>query len=180
MNQASNSQEIIPTEAQVTGWYAVYVKPRQEKKVAEQLTERGISNYLPLLTTLKQWSDRKKKVAEPLFKSYLFVNIDYEKDHLEVLSIPGIITFVRTGKSPAFIRNSIIDAIRISLMHYDDIITTSESLEINQQVTVIAGPLKGFEGIIANRQGNKYFGIKFPELGTHVLIKIPASFLEAQ
>ena len=45
-------------------WYAVYTKPRAEKKAALALTELGIEHYLPLQTSIKQWSDRKKKVEE--------------------------------------------------------------------------------------------------------------------
>ncbi len=52
-------------------WHAIYVKSRSEKKVAERLDDLGIDYYLPLVTTIKQWSDRKKRVEEPLFKSYV-------------------------------------------------------------------------------------------------------------
>ena len=59
-------------------WYAVYTKPRSEKKLADRLNEHGIEAYLPLRKTLKQWSDRKKMVEEPLITSYVFVNITNE------------------------------------------------------------------------------------------------------
>ena len=53
-------------------WHALYVRSRMEKKVLSQLEESGYKAYLPLITQVKQWSDRKKKVEEPLFKSYVF------------------------------------------------------------------------------------------------------------
>ena len=56
-------------------WFAIYVKSRCEKKVNEQLEDIGVESFLPLITRVKQWSDRKKKVEEPLFRSYLFVHI---------------------------------------------------------------------------------------------------------
>ena len=52
----------------------MYTRPRWEKKIASLLDSRGIENYLPLNKILKQWSDRKKIVQEPLFKGYIFVN----------------------------------------------------------------------------------------------------------
>ena len=158
-------------------WYAIYTNPRAEKTVAKALSGRGFEVYLPLYTTIKQWSDRKKKVEEPLFKSYLFVNINYEKSHSDLLTTPGIVKFVRTGKEPTSIRHQIIDAIKISLMHFDDITTTSENLKLNQKVEVIAGPLKGMEGVIAEQFGNKYFAINIDQLGTHILLKVPAGYL---
>lgn len=160
-------------------WYAVYTKPRAEKKVFQMLSLKGIEAYLPLQTTIKQWSDRKKKVEEPLFKSYLFVQTNFEKSHLDILSINGAVKFVRSGKELTSIRPEIIDAIKLSLLHYNEITTSGESFSKNQQVTVIAGPLKGFEGIIAEQHGNRYFAIHIPQLGTHMLIKIPAAYLKA-
>jgi hypothetical protein len=51
------------------------VKPNGRKKVAEQLTKMGIECYCPLITQVRQWSDRKKKVVVPLFNSYVFVQV---------------------------------------------------------------------------------------------------------
>ena len=52
---------------QTLHWYALYVKSRSEKKVLSQLEDMGLEAFLPLVTRIKQWSDRKKKVEEPLF-----------------------------------------------------------------------------------------------------------------
>ncbi|MBL0358846.1 MAG: UpxY family transcription antiterminator [Chitinophagaceae bacterium] len=57
----------------------MYTKPRWEKKVACLLDEKGIENYCPLNKVVKQWSDRKKVVLEPVFKSYVFVKILEDK-----------------------------------------------------------------------------------------------------
>ncbi|MEI9958604.1 MAG: transcription termination/antitermination NusG family protein [Ferruginibacter sp.] len=62
-----------------TYWHAVYTKPRWEKKVAALLEARGIEYYCPLNKVVKQWSDRKKVVLEPLFKSYVFVHVEEAK-----------------------------------------------------------------------------------------------------
>ena len=66
-------------------WYAVYVKSRFEKKSASLLERDGVTVYLPLITTVKQWSDRRKKVDEPLFKSYLFVYTDL-RNYFDILN----------------------------------------------------------------------------------------------
>ena len=50
-------------------WFAVYTSPRTEQKVAERLEKEGYEVYLPLVTTLRQWSDRKKKVKIPLMRA---------------------------------------------------------------------------------------------------------------
>ena len=60
-------------------WYAVYTKPRWEKKVAERLLEKGIDHYCPLNKVIRQWSDRKKAILEPIFKGYVFVRTPEKK-----------------------------------------------------------------------------------------------------
>ncbi|MBC8342565.1 MAG: UpxY family transcription antiterminator, partial [Bacteroidetes bacterium] len=69
----------------VPKWYAAYTKSRNEKKVSERLSEQAVEHYLPLHKILKQWSDRKKWVEEPVFKSYIFIKIGLD-DYYDVLN----------------------------------------------------------------------------------------------
>ena len=64
-------------------WYAVYTRPRAEKKVADALTKKKIENFSPINKVIRQWSDRKKIVYEPLFTSYVFIKVS----ELELSSI---------------------------------------------------------------------------------------------
>ena len=71
-------------------WYVIYTKPRNEKKVADRLKHLGIDVYCPMITMIKQWSDRKKKVQIPLLNSYVFVNLN-EKDRELVFQVSGVV-----------------------------------------------------------------------------------------
>ena len=73
------------------------------------LLEQDIVSFLPLLETWKQWSDRKKKVSEPLFRGYVFVNIDIRKEHITVLDTEGVVKFIGIGKTPSVIYQRDID-----------------------------------------------------------------------
>lgn len=64
-------------------WYAIYTKPRCEKKVHQYLTLKQIESYCPVQSFKKRYTDRYKVVEEPLFKSYVFVNIT-QKEITEV------------------------------------------------------------------------------------------------
>jgi len=82
-------------------WYAVYTRSRTEKQTQELLLRSGIEVYLPLVKNLKQWSDRKKWVEEPLFRSYLFVHIS-PAEYYDVLNIPGAVRYITfEGKAVA-------------------------------------------------------------------------------
>jgi transcription antitermination factor NusG len=83
-------------------WYAVYTKPRSEKKLADLLNDKGIEAYLPMRRTLKQWSDRKKMVDEPLITSYVFVHV-FRKNYFEVLNTPGAVKYIWFCGKPAVI-----------------------------------------------------------------------------
>lgn len=161
-------------------WFAVYTNPRAEKKAALALAQQGIDHYLPLQVTLKQWSDRKKKVEEPLFKSYLFVHVDMSKDFYPVLNTRGIVKFVKIGQELTPVRDEVIAALQLSLTHYHDIRIQDHTTFTSQQpVTVVAGPLKGFSGVVVHQEGNHYFAILIEQLAAGALIKIPSAYLKA-
>ncbi len=95
-------------------WYAAYTHSRAEKKVARELEKQGIEHYLPLIKTLKQWTDRKKKVEEPLIRSYIFVHIT-EKEYMDVLHTAGVMTIVRFSGKPVAIPDWQIENLKILL-----------------------------------------------------------------
>jgi transcription antitermination factor NusG len=93
-------------------WFAVYTKSRMEKKVALRLQEAGIEAYCPVSKKRKQWSDRKKWVEEPLFRSYVFVNIDLAKQSPIVRRTLGVVNFLYWLGKPAVIQDAEIMAIQ--------------------------------------------------------------------
>jgi transcription antitermination factor NusG len=137
-----------------TYWYAVHTRPRWEKKVASLLQDMGIENYCPLNKVMRQWSDRKKTVVEPLFKGYVFVQVD-EKAKWDILDINGIVNYVYWLGKPARIRNSEIDTIRRFLHEFDDVAVTETGLQVNSTVQVKQGVLMNFKGIVLELHGNK-------------------------
>ncbi|WP_396181856.1 transcription termination/antitermination protein NusG [Flavobacterium sp.] len=95
-------------------WFALYTKPRNEKRVAENLAALGIEAYCPLVITIKQWSDRKKKVASPLIPSYVFVKIE-EANRKDVFQVAGVVQYVFWLGKPAKIKPHEIEALKTQL-----------------------------------------------------------------
>ncbi len=137
-----------------TYWYVVYTRPRWEKKVASFLAEKGINYYCPLNKVMKQWSDRKKLVLEPLFKGYVFVQVA-EDTKWELLNITGIVNFVYWLKKPAKIKDSEIDTIRIFLNEFKEVEVSKSVLSINDTVRIKNGVLMNYQGILVEMKGNK-------------------------
>ncbi len=137
-----------------THWYAVHTRPRWEKKVASLLQDRGIENYCPLNKVLRQWSDRKKTILEPLFKGYVFVQVE-ETAKWELLTINGIVNYVHWLGKPARIREDEIDTIRRFLNEFEDIEVTEAGLQVNTPVMVKQGVLMNYKGIVLEVMGNR-------------------------
>ena len=135
-------------------WYAVYVRSRYEKKVHQLLLEREVLSFLPLLETWKQWSDRKKKVSEPLFRGYVFVNIDIRKEHISVLDTEGVVKFIGINKTPSVISQRDIDWLKTLTREPGAVHQRVNVLPAGQKVKVLAGPFKDFEGVVV-KQGRE-------------------------
>lgn len=135
-------------------WYAIHTKPRWEKKVAALLQDKGFENYCPLNKVMRQWSDRKKAVLEPLFKGYVFVQVD-EKLKWNILSINGIVNYVHWLGKPAKIPNSEIDTIRRFLNEFQDIEVIETQVQLNSTVQVKQGVLMNYKGIVIELNGNR-------------------------
>ena len=118
------------------------------------LQDKGIENYCPLNKVMRQWSDRKKAVLEPLFKGYVFVQVD-EAAKWELLTINGIVNYVYWLGKPARIREDEIDTIRRFLNEFEDIEVTEAGLQANTTVRVKQGVLMNYKGIVLEVQGNK-------------------------
>ena len=82
-------------------WYALYTRPRHEKQVLDDLTHRSIDAFLPTYRIRRRWSDRYKVVEEPLFKNYLFVQVDWSSGYYETLRPYGAVSFVMFDGKPA-------------------------------------------------------------------------------
>lgn len=144
-------------------WYAIYTKPRWEKKIARLLEEKGIENYCPLNKTVRQWSDRKKIILEPLFKSYVFVRIQ-EKEKWSLKKINGILNFVYWLGKPAIIREEEINAIKKFLNDFTDIQVEVQNLTVNTRVRVKQGVLMNYHGILLELSGNRAI-VKIESMG---------------
>lgn len=134
-------------------WYAIYTKPRNEKKVADKLEALGIESYCPTITSIKQWSDRKKKVTSPVLPSYVFVKIS-EPRRNEVFDVTGVVRYVFWLGKPAIIRDQEIELLKAYLTQdYTSVVQTT--LQRGDKLTVPSGPFKGQEGVIKNTTNTK-------------------------
>jgi len=157
-------------------WYAVYTRPKWEKKVAELLQKKKIDNYCPLYKSVRQWSDRKKTIMEPLFTSYVFVNMT-EKEQLFVKQTDGVLNFVYWLGKPAVIKNEEIDVIRKFLAENEHVRLEQIEVNVNDRIKIINGPFKYWEGSVTEIRP-KSVKVLLPSLGYALVAEIPKSRIE--
>ena len=92
-------------------WFALYVKPRHEYKAESEIRDSSVEVYLPTIIVEKKWSDRNKKVKEPLFRSYLFILAD-EFDRINCLKISSVIKTVCFNGKPSIIPDRQIENLK--------------------------------------------------------------------
>lgn len=151
-------------------WYAVYTRPKWERKVSQHLATRNIEAYCPLNKVHKQWSDRKKLVEEPLFNSYVFVHATTH-EHLQIKQADGIINFVHWLGNPAVIRDEEIDAIKSFLGEYNNVKLEKAEVNLNDRVLITQGLLGGQEADIIEIRNNTV-KVYLPSLGYRLLAEI--------
>ena len=162
-------------------WHALYVRSRSEKKVLSQLEDQGYTAYLPLVTQMKQWSDRKKKVEEPLFKSYVFV-FSSDKEYIPILNVYGVIKFVCFEKQAVIVPENQILAIKKFVSEYERgeefKMLNSEDLKVGQKVRIINGPMKGLTGRLETIRNKRHLIVYINVVGQSIPVHIPRAKVE--
>jgi transcription antitermination factor NusG len=134
---------------EVQRWYAVYTNAHHEKRVEQQMRQRGIDCFLPVYKAVRRWKDRRKILELPLFPGYVFVHLPW-RARLQVLQLQGVVEFVSCGGYPVPLADAEIDSLRNGL-HFA-CAKPNPYLRVGRHVRIRSGPLTGIEGILARRK----------------------------
>lgn len=158
-------------------WIAVYTKPRHEKTVENELSKKGFEVYLPILKERRKWSDRKKWVEFPLFRSYIFVRTEI-KNSLFVLQTMGVVKVIKFGGEVAVIQNDSIRAIKLMIEggympEAIDYFVKGETVEVK------SGPLKGLIGEVIRVDNSDRLLVRVDAIQHSVSVQIDRGFLKS-
>ena len=158
----TTSQLIDPVSLPVTAvsdsdakWYAIRTRSRHEKVAARELDAQGIPVFLPLVTSVRQWSDRRTEVELPLFPGYAFVRVTYfSGDRVRVLRATGVAGFVGQTAAGTSIPDEQIESIRTVLIRRVPV-KDYPFLNVGQRIRVLNGSLSGVEGLLVAVKGSR-------------------------
>ena len=159
-------------------WYAAYLRYQTEKKVNDELLDKGIECYLPLKSTKRCWSDRIKTVEDPLLPGYIFVRVSM-REYYEVLLARGVLRYVKFENKPAVIPEKQIQSLKI-FVEFDHcgIEVSTERIERGSFVRIVKGPLKGAIGEVAEIRGKQRILLRFASLGYCVQVDLGYNEIE--
>lgn len=150
-------------------WYVVYTKPKWEKKVADKLNQVGIECYCPLITQVKQWSDRKKKIEVPLFNSYVFVRLN-DSERNSAFQVSGVVRYLFWLGKPAIVKDQEIEIIKKSLTAPNLSEISVSTIQVGDKIKLESGAFTN-QNAIVKEVSNNYYILVLETLGCVLKIK---------
>ncbi|RUO19639.1 transcription/translation regulatory transformer protein RfaH [Aliidiomarina iranensis] len=132
-------------------WYVLHCKPREVERAEWHLQNQGFTTFCPRWKVQKRVRGKRQVAVEPLFPSYLFIQVDLAKDNYTSLrSTRGVNGFVRFGGQPAQVPASVISDIerRTSASTLEEGTTGAAGLYAKgTPVEILNGPFAGLKGL---------------------------------
>jgi transcription antitermination factor NusG len=183
MSTSNQSWEFLSVAANAAAglqsWYAVQTRARHERVVSRRLSETGVTTFLPTVTEIHRWSDRKKTVELPLFSCYLFVKLaPSNEERMRVLQVDSVLRFVGIRGMGISIPDEQIDAVRV-LVDEQLPFCSHPFLKIGQRVRIRGGAMDGVEGILTSRNGDQSLVISVDAIQRSLAVRVQGYDLEA-
>jgi transcription antitermination factor NusG len=166
------AEPVPPVAPDVENWYGLQTRSRHEKIVAQRLEEKGVTTFLPLVTEVHRWSDRKKSVEVPLFSCYVFAKfVPNRTDRLRVLRVDGVFGLVGSKGEGAPIPEEQMAAVR-NVVEGQMPWSCHPFLKIGQRVRIRSGALDGVEGILVSRNGDRTLVISVDAIQRSLAVRV--------
>lgn len=157
-------------------WYALYTRHQHEKTVADILSKKGFEVFLPLYPTVHRWKDRNKHLSLPLYPSYVFLHGGLDR-RLQIVSTPGVLSFVGTAGRAGVIPQTEIDAVR-RLVESSLRVEPHPFLKCGDWVRVKFGPLEGIEGVLVRKKNSCRLVLSVELLEKSVAVEVDVCMVE--
>lgn len=159
-------------------WFALTVKSRHEKMVTQLLTNKGYETFLPLYTRRHQYARRARQFELPLFPGYLFCRFDAAAC-LPVLTTPGVLRVVGSGRAPVPVDNGEIAALQKAIAAKVTM-TPYPYWRSGQRGRITSGALAGVEGVVVSGKQPMKLILSVSLLQRSVLLEIDASRVDLE
>jgi transcription antitermination factor NusG len=167
----------ICTEASLN-WYALHIRSRHEKRVAERLGSQSLETFLPLHRSRHTWKNGVHvDVDLPLFPCYLFARASIH-DRIRLLQHPGVLGFAASTTRPTVIPDEEIFVLRAAT----DSLKAEPHPYLNNgdAVRIVAGPLAGMTGILTRRKQEYRVVLSIEAIMRSIVVEVSEFDIEPQ
>jgi transcription antitermination factor NusG len=172
----SPSGALVASVVESPKWFAVYTTPRHEKAVARHFESRRIESFLPLYMEMHRWKNGcRVNVEQPLFPGYIFARIG-RRDSTQVLSVPGVLLIVGSGREPLALPDFEIEALRsgLHLRKFEP----HPYLVVGEKARIKSGSLAGMVGVLARKKNSLRVVLTLELIMRSVAVEVDADELE--
>lgn len=168
----------VPADPALRVWRVFYTESRAEMKCEAYLRRVGTEAFVPKTMVTRQWSDRKKRIIEPILRGYLFAEVT-ENERLRVLQSPGIVRSVTFGGKPVSVRPEEIRRLELLQEAGPHLEAIDGLLPIGESVVVSHGPMQGLEGEIVEYRGERIVIVRIDSIRMAVSVVLPVDWVRA-
>ena len=130
------------------------------------------------MEVVRQWSDRKKTIVEPLFRNYLFAHVD-EWERIRVLEAPGIVHCLAFCGKPVTIPEEEITRIRYLEHAGSHLEVIQARLPKGVPVVVTEGLMQGLTGELLEYRGQRRVVVRIYSIRQVVSLNLPRDWVKA-
>jgi transcription antitermination factor NusG len=162
-------------EARVDGfesaqWFALVVKPRFDKAVAQALESKGYETLVPVYKKFHQYGKRSKHFELPLFPGYVCCRFDADA-RLPIVTTPGVIRVLGVGNVPMPLSETEICSLQTAIKSQLPV-RPCPFVSAGQRVRINCGVLAGVEGIVLGTKGGLRLVLSITLLQRSVVLEI--------
>ena len=159
-------------------WFVVKTNPKAELKVKQRLIDAGLSTFLPTITVIKIWSDRKKKTQQVLIPSTLFVQANANQLN-DVYPIQGVHSILKFLGKPAVVKDHEINTLKILTENGEtDVVSPVSNYKKGELVEVCNGPFNGLIAHVLQDKSKFRLIVEIESLGSGFEVNVPKSFVQ--
>lgn len=162
-----------PDEQSGHAWVVVHTRPRCEKKLAEAARRQTILTYLPVHRRTHQYGVRERTFTSPMFPGYLF-------------AYPHVVgrRWLMQNRHAANLlevsdQRQLVEQLRQlhTALQSGHLMEVLPYLESGRRVRVLAGPLRGLEGMIVRVKGQTRMVLNVDMIRESVSVEVDSSML---
>lgn len=150
-------------------WFVGHVLPHHERKVADELRERGVECFLPMQKVTRKWSDRIKHIDQLVLPRMIFVHSTEPVRNQVLREIPALRSFMSKGGpfNPVIVPDRQMKDFIYMISNAEDVVAVSQETWLpGDHVKIVAGPLKGLECELVEVQEHQCVAIRLNSIGS--------------